>query len=208
MGCLSIELKNPPTISYLHSFTPACSSPKDSHQRRCSSFHQKGQLQKNRVQIHRETSFIELRFKPIKQDPLIVGTLFAGILIPVGTISVHSPSLHLESSLRHQLLQKGIQLISTKKTEVPEIAMNTFSLTVWDLLITRRISCHLEVSITNGKDNSLIPPKSFSIEHSAYETYAFEKELSFYLRECFDLLAKHVVGRIHTKQTMKSYHLT
>ena len=203
MGCLSVELKNPPTVSYLHSLTPAGSSPKHSYQRRCNSFHQKGQLLKNR-----ESSFVELRFKPIEQDPLTVGTLFAGILIPVGSITVHSPSLHLESSLRHQLLQKGTQLISTNKTEVPEIAMNTFSLTVWDLLITRRISCHLEVTVTNAKDNSLILPQSFSIEHSGYATYAFEKELSFYLRECFDMLAKQVVTRIHTKHTMKSYHST
>jgi hypothetical protein len=114
----------------------------------------------------------------------------------VGTITVVSPSLHLESALREKLLQESTQLVSTRKIEVPEIALDYLSLTVWDLLITRKISCDLVSSITPaGKENRYLK-RQFKVHYHSYVTFAFERELAFYLRECFDLLARRIIDGI------------
>jgi len=140
------------------------------------------------------------------QDPLRAGSVFAGVIVPVGAITVVTPSLHLESALRERLLQKSTQIISTKRMEAPEIAIDNLSLTVWDLLITRKITCDLRSSITPPGTENKHHRRKFEVYYSTYSTYAFKKELSFHLRECFDLLARRIIDGIKPKNYMKSYH--
>jgi hypothetical protein len=148
---------------------------------------------------------LELRFKPGLKDPYRAGTIFAGVLFPVGSITVTTPSLHLESALRHELLQKSTQVASTQKREATEISMDRLSLTVWDLLITRKISCTLRVSLTRPEHTDGARIQVFDVQHSAYTPYALRKELSFYLRECFDLLAQTISSGIKQDKLIKSY---
>ena len=148
---------------------------------------------------------LELRFKPGLKDPYRAGTIFAGVLFPVGSITVTTPSLHLESALRHELLQKSTQVVSTQKREATEISMDRLSLTVWDLLITRKISCNLRVSLTRPENTDRARIQVVDVQHSAYTPYAFRKELSFYLRECFDLLARTISAKIKKNKLIKPY---
>jgi hypothetical protein len=193
-GCLSVELNPPPAIFYSYSETSSHFSRKTG---KLNTKTKPGHTRLyNRIPYR---SVLELRFKPLTEDPLRAGTIFAGVVVPVGSITVVTPSLHLESSLRHQLLQESTQVVSTQKMEAPEITIDSLSLTVWDLLITRKVSCDLATSIASTGPHGETTTTGFTVHHSAYTIYAFKKELSFYLNECFDLLARRIKSRIRPK---------
>jgi len=188
-GCISIDLLPPPP-ALVHSHS------------RISSYlyHGNGVPEIKPLPVSNKLYYkkpyhpvVEIRFTPTKNDRVIAGTIFAGVIMPVGSVTVVTPSLHLESALREKLLQESTQIISTKRIEVFEITIDTLSLTVWDLLITRKISCTLRASTTPLDTDNQLPKRSFEAHSSAYTTYAFQRELSFYLRGCFDLLAGHIV---------------
>jgi hypothetical protein len=124
-----------------------------------------------------------------------VGHQFVLGVIPAGTITTRLLTSSLARSLLSTSLSRETGGIPCKQILPQKITITDISLSGWDLIITRHLSCHLEAEVCYPSGNT--PPPGcthLTAQTSTYHQYAFRPQLRQTLALCLSRLSEKIIG--------------
>jgi hypothetical protein len=123
-----------------------------------------------------------------------VGTLFALLAIPVGSVVISHPE-----ELLHDAITRAI-LTNRQAVSLPPLIIMIRSLTVsaFDLLLTRRISCTLSAVVypASHQPQEPSPPLQVTTELAQFRSLAFSPQVAAVSNECFATFGEEISARI------------
>ncbi len=129
-----------------------------------------------------------------------VGTLFALLVIPVGSVVISHP----EETL-HDAITRGI-LMHHQAASLPPltIMIQNLSISAFDLLLSRRISCRLSAVVYPDSYRSQEPsrPLLVTTELSRFRALAFSPQVAAVSNECFAAFGEEISARIIARFAM------
>lgn len=129
-----------------------------------------------------------------QDTPQQVGSLFALLALPVGSIVVTKPRELIEDSVMRTIIT------TTKRRHIDglRITDTNFQMTAYDLLVTRRIVCSItgtiEAFYTAGDPTIQTIPIEISL--SRYRSLAFSPQITEVARECVREFANEAIRTI------------
>jgi hypothetical protein len=121
------------------------------------------------------------------------GTLYAFLVLPVGSIVFLDPKIGLEDSVTRAIVKApplGLDSI--------EISVKSVEMTAYDLIFTRRIRCSIEGAVKVIRTSAKSPRQSFMVSESMtrYRKLAFSAQIAQVGRECFEAFGTSVVSSV------------
>ena len=128
------------------------------------------------------------------------GTLYALLLLPVGSIVFLDPKIGLEDSVTRAIVKAS----PLGPVQSIEISVNSIEMTAYDLIFTRQIRCSIEGAVQVKTRSAKSTGRPFMVSESVtrYRTLAFSPQIAQVGRECFeafgttvvDLVARRILG--------------
>jgi hypothetical protein len=121
------------------------------------------------------------------------GTLYALLVLPVGSIVFLDPKIGLEDSVTRAIVKApplGVHSI--------EISLKSVEMTAYDLIFTRKIRCSIEGAVKVKTTSAKSPSRTIMISESVtrYRTLAFSPQIAQVGRECFEAFGTTVVSSV------------
>lgn len=121
-----------------------------------------------------------------------VGFQYLLVAIPFGRITLDDAADHLRRALRTQLAMAGFSLEASENIPSLRVKITEVELNAFDLLVTRRIRCHVKGSWAFGPHGE----QQLSVAQSEFALYAFAPRLSRVLGGCMQEFATKISQEI------------
>jgi hypothetical protein len=124
-------------------------------------------------------------------EELRAGTLFALLIVPVGSVLVEQPQQLIEDAVGRAFLTNPHR----HEVSAVSIVIKNLSISVPDLLVTRRIVCSISGSARfpiGGQGDYLSVP--ITATHAEFRPLAFRPQVTDITAECFRKFARSVVA--------------
>ena len=130
--------------------------------------------------------------------PSNLGLQFMLIFIPAGRIYSENPIEDLANAIKQAfLLKRNIleisDLQSDSDSQAPVLMLTNISLTAFDFLVLRKISCQIEGELSLNI-HGLKVQREISGEYSTWKPFAFTRELSFVYKQCLNDFAQKLAA--------------
>lgn len=126
-----------------------------------------------------------------------VGSLFAFVVLPVGSIVVRDPAALIADSVTRAIIVAGNPVTGERLL----VRVTNLQLTAYDLLVTRRIVCSIEgtIHVSYASELAEIQPLSVTTSLSRFQSLAFSRQMSDVGRECLDQFGREVMRKIDAR---------